>query len=403
MRVFATFLILFISFEVLPQVVTVVDEQQQPLPFFTLSIGTTNSVRIGDKYGKVTIDHQEEHCAYTIRYLGYEDRKFCLSDLKAEDNIIQLTPEVIEMAESEIKGYSDSELITQVKKQIEIMSDNVHIVKSFMSESNPNYQWESFGLLTLGGLKDRSKKNDRFHMGYMSFLAQISTLHLAPELELPIKSKMALASTFTQDLLLDILKSKHSKWDLAKLTQKDAEIFKIADLRADVHVHADGSIKKITINKQPFKSPEGTVYDLSGEISFIQDQDVAFFSNLEFKIYDEKEVTDISCVVHDFPKTVSLPEKYLNRSQKDGLFTSYGIYTRNPDYVYNPELFSRLLSSSGATFAFQKNRSLKLVQDSYTYPEKFKSNDAATKDYLEKNSAYIQETLKTLQSYDLAW
>ncbi|WP_241409986.1 hypothetical protein [Belliella alkalica] len=403
MRVLSTVLLVLFSFDVLSQVLTVVDENHQPLPFFTLSIGNNNSVLIGDKYGKVTIDRQDDHCDYTIRYLGFEDRNFCLSDLKADENIIQLTPEVIDMAESEIKGYKDSELINRAKKQIQSMSDNVHIVKSFMSESNPSYQWESFGMMTLGGLKDRSKKNDRFHLGYMGFLAQHSILRVAPELELPIKSKMALVSTFTQDLLLNILRSKNSKWELAKLVQKDAEIFIIVGLDAEVHVNADGSIKKIGILKQPFKSPNGIDYDLSGEISFIQDQDFAFFSNLEFKIDDQAEITDISCVVYDFPKTVSLPERYLNPPQKDGLFSSFGVYTQNPDYIYNAAIFSSLQASSGARYAFQTNKSLKLVSDSYTYHEKFKGDDAASKDYLAKNSAYIQEIIKTLKSYDIAW
>ncbi|MFC5193651.1 hypothetical protein ACFPIK_17895 [Algoriphagus aquatilis] len=46
---------------------------------------------------------------------------------------------------------------------------------------------------------------------------------------------------------------------------------------------------------------------------------------------------------------------------------------------------------------------MNLVTKDYFYSNLYKGNDPASKKYLDQNSKFIREALKTFKEYDLAW
>ncbi|MFN3759782.1 MAG: hypothetical protein ACK4SF_11240 [Algoriphagus aquaeductus] len=400
--------LLLISFlfcaELFGQVLVVSDEQGNPLSHFTVHLKNENRILIGGIDGRVSLEgiNKTDNCGFSIRYLGYQVHQFCMSNLKTGENRIQLSPEVFELPETTIIGLSDEELLIQFKRYIAEMVDRFNVSRAFVVEKSDDFLWESLGVITLSGLKDRSKKDYQFRGGNLSFLPQYSRFWVKDVDLIPFDSRIAVASTLVQDLLFEILKSKSKDWRRVNSEGPSKELFNLESQRLEVYLNQDGSPLRIDIKQRNFRAPTGSIYQIEGQLQFIQDETVRFFSEFNFEVID-KQLTEISGVIPDFPKEINLPEKYENRSERDRLMNSFYAYTRSPDYYYDELIFKRIIESRLLSTVPNGNKKMNLVAKSYLYSELYKGNDPSSKKYLEQNSGFIREVLKVFKEYDFAW
>lgn len=403
MRISLVILFLLLSCKVLSQVLVVVDEQNKPLPYFTITVESQNRIFIGDKNGHLSLTKSDVGCGYSIRYIGYKDYSFCLIDLKNGDNRISLEPDVLDLPEAEIVALSDEDLILEVKSFLTTMSDGFNLTRAFVTEKSEGSYWESFGVLTLAGIKDRSKKNARFDTGNMAFLPQYSRFWVSPQSNVPFTSSMSVVSTFTQDLLFDILKSKHSRWhfDINESTTDDIVI--LDELGVRIQLAGLGNPIKILIEEQEFLHFTGETYLVKGTIDFIQDGEIMFFSEMNFDLTQKNRKVSVSCVIPDFPRNIQLPEAYSNRSKRDALMNSFGNYTRQPDYQYDFTVFNKLIKTNFPDYSPDEFEDFQLLTSSYTQGEKYIGDDPSGKRYLGQNSDFINAVFKTLKEYELTW
>lgn len=400
--------LLLISFlfctELVGQVLVVSDEQGNSLSHFTVYLKNDNRILIGGNDGRISLEgiNKTDNCGFSIRYLGYQVYQFCLSDLNKGENKIQLKPEVLDLPEATITGFSDEELIIRLKRYVAEMVDGFNVSRAFVVEKSDNFIWESLGVITLSGLQDRSKKHNQFRGGNLSFLPQYSRLWVKDVDQIPFDSKMAVTSTLVQDLLFEILKSKSKDWSRVNSKDSSKELFYLDSHRLEVYLNQDGRPRRIDIMQRDFRAPTGLIYQIEGQLLFIQDETVKFFSGFKFEVRD-KHLTEISGVIPDFPKEINLPEKYENKSERDRLMSSFYAYTRSPDYYYDKVIFNKLIESRLLSFIPVKDKKMNLLTESYFYPSLFISNDPTTNEYLEQNSRFISEVLKIFKDYDLAW
>lgn len=403
MKISLIILFLLLSCKVLSQVLVVVDEQNKPLPYFTVTVEGQNRIFIGDKNGHLSLTKSDVDCGYSIRYIGYKDYSFCSKDLIIGDNVISLEPDVLDLPEAEIVALSDEDLILEAKSSLTTMSDRFNLTRAFVTEKSKGSYWESFGVLTLAGLKNRSNKNARFDTGNMSFLSQYSRFWVSSQSDVPYKSNMSIVSTFTQDLLFEILKAKNITWIFDKKTNLADEEVILKTLGLKIHLTEKGNPLKITIEEQKYKHYTGEFYLVKGSIDFIQDGEIVFFSEMNFEITQNNEVVEVSCTIPDFPRSIKLPESYSDRSKRNILMNSFGSYTRNPDYNYDFSTFEKLIKINFPSYNPKEIEDLQLITSSYTLGEKYIGQDPLSKKYLEQNSDYIKSIVKILKAYDLTW
>lgn len=396
-------LFLILSNELLSQAIFVVDEQNKPLPYFTITVEGQKRVYIGDKNGLLLLPETDADCGYSIRYIGFKDYSFCLYDLKIGDNRISLEPNDLDLPEAEVIALSDGDLILEAKSFLTTMSDGFNLTRAFVIEKSEDSFWESFGVLTIAGLKDRRKKDSRFDTGNMAFLSQYSRFWVSSQSKIPYISKMSVVCTFTQDLLFEILKSKNSKWDFNKKENPSDEIVFIDELGVRIQLTGLGNPKKIIIEDQEFLHNTGETYLVKGTIDFIQDGEIMFFSEMNFDITHKNRKVSVSCVVPDFPRNIQMPESYSNRSKRDALMNSFGNYTRKPDYQYDFSVFRKLVKTNFPTYSPDGFDDFQLLTSSYTQGEKYVGDDPSSKRYLEQNSEFINVVFKTLKAYELTW
>lgn len=400
--------LLLISFlfcaELFGQVLVVSDEQGNPLSHFTVHLKNENRILIGGIDGRVSLEgiNKTDNCGFSIRYLGYQVHQFCLSNLKTGENRIQLYPEVLELPEATITGLSDEELIIRLKRYVSEMVDRFNVSRAFVVEKSDDFLWESLGVITLSGLKDRSKKDYQFRGGNLSFLPQYSRFWVKDVDLIPFDSRIAVASTLVQDLLFEILKSKSKDWRRVNSEGPSKELFNLESQRLEVYLNQDGSPLRIDIKQRNFRAPTGSIYQIEGQLQFIQDETVRFFSGFNFEVRD-KYLTEISGVIPDFPKEIDLPDKYQSRYERDRLMNSFYAYTRSPDYFYDEMIFNRIIESRSFSFIPDKDKKLNLLNINYFQSDLYKGNDLSSKKYLDQNSQFIREVLKTFKDYDLAW
>lgn len=400
--------LLLISFlfctELVGQVLVVSDEQGNSLSHFTVYLKNDNRILIGGNDGRISLEgiNKTDNCGFSIRYLGYQVYQFCLSDLKRGENKIQLKPEVLDLPEATITGFSDEELIIRLKRYVAEMVDRFNVSRAFVVEKSDNFLWESLGVITLSGLQDRSIKANQFRGGNLSFLPQYSRFWMKDADQIPFDSKMAVTSTLVQDLLFEILKSKNKDWRRVNSEGSSIELFKLDSHRFEVYLNQDGSPQRIDIMQRDFRAPTGLIYQIEGQLQFIQDETVKFFSGFNFKVRD-KDLAEISGVIPDFPKGINLPEKYGNRSERDRLMNSFYAYTGSPDYYYEEVIFNRIIESRSLSLFSDRDKKMNLLTKNYFQADLYKGNDPSSKKYLDQNSKFIREVLKTFKEYDLAW
>jgi hypothetical protein len=400
--------LLLISFlfcnELVGQVLLVSDELGNPLPYFTLSLETENSVLIGGNDGRLSLAGINENidCGYSIRYLGYQVYHFCMSDLKPGENRIVLKPAILELPEATITGLSDEELIRRFKLYLTKMVDRFNVSRAIVVEKSDFFHWESLGVITLGGLQDRTKKDYRFEGGNLGFLPQYSRFWVGKEDQIPFNARIAVASTLTQDLLFEVLKSDFKNWSRVNSTDSNQELFNLESHQLVVHLNPDGSPQRIEIKQRDFRAPTGLTYQIGGQLEFIRDEKIKFLSAFNFKVTDEY-LTEISGVIPDFPKEIILPDKFKNRSERERLMSAFHSYTRSPDYNYNNSEIENGIRSSMVNVSVSKKYNLKLVTQDYTQADLYKGNDLASKKYLAQNSEFIRGVLKIFKDYELAW
>ncbi len=400
--------LLLISFlfctELLGQVLVVSDEQGNSLSHFTVYSKNDNRILIGGNDGRISLEgiNKTDNCGFSIRYLGYQVYQFCLSDLNKGENKIQLKQEVLDLPEATITGFSDEELIIRLKRYVAEMVDGFNVSRAFVLEKSDNFLWESLGVITLSGLQDRSIKAYQFRGGNLSFLPQYSRFWIKDVDQIPFDSKMAVASTLVQDLLFEILKSKSKEWSRVNSEGSSNELFKLDSHRLEVYLNQDGSPQRIDIMQRDFRAPTGLFYQIEGQLQFIQDETVRFFSGFKFEVRD-KYLTEISGVIPDFPKEINLPEKYENRSERDRLMNSFYAYSGSPDYYYDEVIFNRMTESRSLSIFLDRDKKMNLLTENYFQTDLYKGNDPSSKKYLDQNSKFIREVLKTFKEYDLAW
>jgi hypothetical protein len=400
--------LLLISFlfctELLGQVLVVSDEQGNSLSHFTVYSKNDNRILIGGNDGRISLEgiNKTDNCGFSIRYLGYQVYQFCLSDLNKGENKIQLKQEVLDLPEATITGFSDEELIIRLKRYVAEMVDGFNVSRAFVLEKSDNFLWESLGVITLSGLQDRSIKAYQFRGGNLSFLPQYSRFWIKDVDQIPFESKMAVASTLVQDLLFEILKSKSKEWSRVNSEGSSNELFKLDSHRLEVYLNQDGSPQRIDIMQRDFRAPTGLFYQIEGQLQFIQDETVRFFSGFKFEVRD-KYLTEISGVIPDFPKEINLPEKYENRSERDRLMNSFYAYSGSPDYYYDEVIFNRMTESRSLSIFLDRDKKMNLLTENYFQTDLYKGNDPSSKKYLDQNSKFIREVLKTFKEYDLAW
>ncbi|WP_075350100.1 peptidase associated/transthyretin-like domain-containing protein [Algoriphagus marinus] len=403
MKISLVILFLLLSCKVLSQVIVVVDEQNKPLPYFTLTVEGQNRIFIGDKNGHLSLPEADTDCGYSIRYIGYKDYSFCSKDLKIGNNRISLELDVFDLLEAEIVGLSDEDLILNAKSFLAAMSDGFNLTRAFTTEKSENSYWESFGVLTLAGLKDRNKKNARFDAGNMAFLSQHSRFWALPQNNVPFSSSMSVVSTFTQDLLFEVLKSKNARWSFDINESSPDEMVILDELGVRIQLTGLGNPIKMIIQEQEFMHFTGETYQVKGTIDFIQDGELMFFSEMNFDITKKNRTVNVSCVVLDFPRNIQLPEAYSNRSKRDALMNSFGSYTRQPDYQYDFSVFNKLIKTNFPDYNSDEFEDFQLLTSSYTPGEKYVGDDPSSKRYLEQNSEFIRAVFKTLKEYELTW
>jgi hypothetical protein len=403
MKIPLVILFLLVSCKVLSQVLFVVDEQNKPLPYFTITVEGQNRIFIGDKNGHLSLPEADTDCGFSIRYIGYKDYSFCSKDLKIGDNRISLEPDVLDLPEAEIVGLSDKDLIFNAKSFLAAMSDGFNLTRAFVTEKSEGSYWESFGVLTIAGLKDRSKKNARFDAGNMAFLSQYSRFWVSPQSNVPFSSSMSVVSTFTQDLFFEVLKSKNTRWYFNINESETDEIVILDELGVRIQLTGLGNPIKMIIQEQEFMHFTGETYLVKGTIDFIQDGEIMFFSEMNFDITQKNRTVSVSCIVPDFPRNIQLPEAYSNRSKRDALMNSFGNYTRQPDYQYDFSVFNKLIKTNFPDYSPDEFEDFKLLTPSYTQGEKYVGDDPSTKRYLEQNSEFISVVFKTLKEYELTW
>lgn len=390
--------------ELVGQVLVVSDEKGNPLSHFTVFLKNENRILIGGNDGRISLESlkKTDNCGFYIRYLGYQVHHFCLSDLKPGENRILLKLGMLELPEATITGLSDEELIIRLKRYIAEMVDRFNVSRAFVVEKSDDFLLESLGVITLGGLKDRTKKDHRFEGGNLGFLPQYARFWAVNEDQIPFSARIAVVSTLTQDLLFEILKSKSKDWSRVNSEGSSKELFNLDSHRLQVYLNQDGSPQRIEIKQRDFRAPTGLIYQIEGQLQFIQDESVRFFSGFNFEVRD-KQLTEVLGVIPDFPKEINLPEKYENRSERDRLMSSFYTYTRSPDYTYDEINFNRLIESRSLKFILNSDKKMNLVTKDYFYSNLYKGNDPASKKYLDQNSKFIREALKTFKEYDLAW
>lgn len=390
--------------ELIGQVLVVSDEQGNPLSHFTVYLENENRILIGGNDGRVSLEgiKKIDNCGFSIRYLGYQIHQFCLSELKTGENKIQLKPEVLDLPEATITGLSDEELIIRLKRYIAEMVDRFNVSRAFVVEKSDDFLWESLGVITLSGLKDRTKKDHRFEGGNLGFLPQYARFWVANEDQIPFSARIAVVSTLTQDLLFEILKSKSNDWSRVNLEGSSKELFNLDSHRLQVYLNQDGSPQRIEIKQRDFRASTGLIYQIEGQLQFIQDESVRFFSGFNFEVRD-KQLTEVLGVIPDFPKEINLPEKYENRSERDRLMNSFYAYTGSPDYYYDEMIFNRITESRSLSIFSDREKKMNLLTDNYFQTDLYKGNDPSSKKYLDQNSKFIREVLKTFKEYDLAW
>lgn len=393
-----------LSTQLAGQVLQVSDEQGRPLPYFTVSLENENKVLIGGKDGRISLEglNNTLDCGFSIRYVGYRVHHFCLSDLEAGENKIVLEPEVLDLPQVTIVGLTDQELILRLKSYLAEMSDRFTVAKAFVTEKSDHFHWESLGVITLWGLQDRSNKNSRFDGGNLGFLSQYSRLWIENDNQLPFRSRLAASSTLTQDLLFEILKSKVKDWIRVNEAGSTKEIFKLVSQNLMVYLNQNGTPEKILIEKREFRDPKGVTYQIAGQLDFIQDEKVSFFSAFNFEVQDQHQVS-ISGVIPDFPKVINLPEKYKDRSQRGRVVNAFYAYTGSPDYLYDEAKFRRSVESKTFNYTPKIGKNLNLLARNYTQAELFKGKDPATQRYLLQNSEFIRGVLKSFEDYELTW
>lgn len=404
MRGFLLLISFLLSSKLFGQVILVSDEQGNPLSYFTLSLETENKVLIGGNDGRMSLEGINENidCGYSIRYLGFQVHHFCFSDLKTGENRILLKPGILELPEATITGLSDEELIMRFKRYLTEMVDRFNVSRAFVVEKSDYFLWESLGVITLGGLKDRTKKSNQFDGGNLGFLPQYSRFWVRNDDQIPFNSRIAVSSTLVQDLLFEILISKTKDWSRVNSSGSTKELFNLENLQLVAYLNQDGSPQKIVIKQREFRAPTGLSYQIAGQLEFIQDEKVRFFSAFNFDVRDEY-LTKLSGVIPDFPKEINLPEKYKNRSERDRLMNAFYSYTRSPDYYYDEEKFGKTIKSSLRNYNPTGQERLNLITKNYFLSELYSEKDPATQKYLLQNSEFIRGVLKTFNDYDLAW
>lgn len=403
MKISLVILLLLLSCKVLSQVLVVVDEQNKPLPYFTITVKGQNRIYIGDKNGYLSLPESDTDCGYSIRHIGYKDYSFCLNNLKIGDNLIILETDVLDLPEAEIVALSDEDLTLEAKSFLTTMSDGFNLTRAFVTEKSESSYWESFGVLTLAGLKDRSKRDAQFDAGNMAFLSQYSRFWVSTQSNVPFSSNMSVVSTFTQDLLFEVLKSKNVRWDFDISESETDEIVSLDELGVRIQLTELGNPIKIIIQEQEFMHFTGETYLVKGIIDFIQDGEIMFFSEMNFEITQKNRTVTVSCVVPDFPRNIQLPEAYSNRSKRDALMNSFASYTRQPDYQYDFTVFNKLIKTNFPNYSPDEIEDFPLLTSSYTQGEKYIGDDLLSKRYLEQNSEFISAVFKTLNKYELTW
>lgn len=404
MRGFLLLISFLLSSKLFGQVILVTDEHGNPLSYFTLSLETENKVLIGGNDGRISLEGINENidCGYSIRYLGFQVHHFCFSDLKTGENRILLKPAILELPEATITGLSDEELIMRFKRYLTEMVDRFNVSRAFVVEKSDYFLWESLGVITLGGLKDRTKKSNQFDGGNLGFLPQYSRFWVRNDDQIPFNSRIAVSSTLVQDLLFEILISKTKDWSRVNSSGSTKELFNLENLQLVAYLNQDGSPQKIVIKQREFRAPTGLSFQIAGQLEFIQDEKVRFFSAFNFDVRDEY-LTKLSGVIPDFPKEINLPEKYKNRSERDRLMNAFYSYTRSPDYYYDEGKFGKTIKSSLRNYNPTGQERLNLITKNYFQSELYSGKDPATQKYLLQNSEFIQGVLKTFKNYDLAW
>jgi len=403
LKIIFPFFFFLLTAQLRAQALLVVDEKDQPLAYYSLIVGNNKEIQIGDFEGKVYISNPQLHCNYTVRYLGYKPQSFCWEISANEIKIIKLIPEFVDLPATQIRGFSDKELINLSKGNLRKMAEKFNLARSFFREEASNYTMESFGVLTLGGLINRSQKTTQFNHGNMGFISQYSRFWIDSEKLVPLRSKMSSVTTFTQDLLFEIITFKNSNWKLDASIVQSEEVFVLERLNSKVHLNFDGSLKKIVFSDRLHKDSFGRSFYYSGEIYFIMDNENQFFSQLNYRAYSDKEKFEISCKILDIPQSVRLPQNYFNASKIQGLMNAIGSFTDSPDYNFDAYVFDKLLKEAFPKHSTLKKERQELLTMSYKYHEVYKSHDSSSLRYLSQNSDFIQELIKTLKNYELVW
>lgn len=404
MRFIFLIISLLVSGQLLGQTLLVLDKQGNYLPYFTVKQENENKILIGGSDGRISLEGLKDgnNCGFLIRYLGYKPYDFCLNDLKIGENRILLEEEVLDLEEATIIGLSDQELIYGLKAYLTTMADGFKVTRAYIVEKSDFFVWESFGVITLGGLQDRSIKRNRFEGGNLGFLPQYSRFFFKGEDLSPYKPRMAVISTFTQDLLFDVLKSKDKDWERNNSKNSNEECFILLSHGIEVFLNPNGSPQKIIFNVREFQAPTGKVYQIGGQLDFIQDAKVNFFSALNFSVKDEYLV-NISGIIPDFPEEINLPEKFENRNERERLMSAFYSYTASPDYNYDNAVFQQIAESELKGFIPGGFQDFNLLTKNYSQSDLYEGNDPSSKKFLYQNSNFIRAVLKIFRDYELSW
>ncbi len=407
------FFVLLFHNEVLGQMLLVKDQNQKPIPYFTVTQENGKKIWVGNQNGELLLSELGTHiCGLEIRHVGYVPQSYCENPDEPKRDLIEIVLEegMIDLEEVQVSK-------TDEDKILKIAIQNFNSALGSLSYANGQYLektekeiFQSFGLLNFYTPIDRTNKVNLFNSGRFGFIHEHIRLFNFDESEIPYKTHYKYFQELINDVLWETL-NVHNKSFEAVASKVENNVLSIyyehVDKPIKLTIAETGLIKEIQVGELRTKSSNGHEIELLElKIRFLHYKNDAFFNEISLKSKANGSLREMFLLLHSFPVNVTLPPTMSSKKDIDAYFSAVSSHSSYPDVscgetffdlpntkFYSNQMVSRINSPNlGKNFAV-----------CYVYHEKMDDTDPLSKDYVRKSNEFAIQLLQSLKDVDLTW
>lgn len=407
------FFVLLFHNEVLGQMLLVKDQNQKPIPYFTVTQENGKKIWVGNQNGELLLSELGSHiCGLEIRHVGYVPQSYCENPDEPKRDLVEI---VLEEGMIDLKEVQVSK--TDEDKILKIAIQNLNSALGSLSYANGQYLektekeiFQSFGLLNFFTPIDRTRKVNLFNSGRFGFIHEHIRLFDFDESEIPYKTHYKYFQEVINDVLWETL-NVNSKSFEAVASKVENNVLYIqyehVDKPIKLTIAETGLIKEMQVGELRTKSSNGHEIELLElKIRFIHYKDNAFFNEISLKSKANGSMREMFLLLHSFPVNVTLPPSLTSKNDINTYFGAVTTHSGYPnvscgkDFFDSPNIkfYSAQMAKRGGILGFGMESLL-----CYNYHEKTDDPDSASVDYIRKSNEYVLQLLQSLKDFGLTW